>query len=378
MSDGKVPMSALRLFGIAAIAGMAAGAIGLYVMGGPSGNNQPTVTASADAACQGREETLARLDTAIGGEVAAMLPADPSRPLGDLAFNDPDGQPMQLADLSGKVLLVNLWATWCAPCRHEMPALDELQREMGGEDFEVVAVNVETGDDAKPKAFLDEIGVDALGFYRDNTVGLFNELKRRNLALGLPVTLEPDGMRRNDAGELLRVEFLNDSQSFERIIAPYVENLRRLGVDAVQTRIDNAQMEARTRPPSYDMDIITGNARASLIPGADLKQFYGSETADVSAFNVMGLKSMAVDRLIEHVIAAESMESLTTAVHALDRVLRAERFWVPQWFKDSHTVAYFDMYEHPETLPPFAMGELDFWWYNPGKAAALRAAGVLR
>jgi thiol-disulfide isomerase/thioredoxin len=87
------------------------------------------------------------------------------------------------------VLLVNLWATWCAPCRHEMPALDELQREMGGEDFEVVAVNVETGDDAKPKAFLDEIGVDSLAFYRDNTVGLFNELKRRNLALGLPVTL---------------------------------------------------------------------------------------------------------------------------------------------------------------------------------------------
>lgn len=192
MSDGKVPMSALRLFGIAAIAGMAAGAIGLYVMSGPSGNNQPTVTAGADAACQGREETLARLDTAIGGEVAAMLPADPSRPLDDLAFNDPDGQPMQLADLSGKVLLVNLWATWCAPCRHEMPALDELQREMGGADFEVVAVNVETGDDAKPKAFLDEIGVDSLGFYRDNTVGLFNELKRRNLALGLPVTLLVD------------------------------------------------------------------------------------------------------------------------------------------------------------------------------------------
>ncbi|NMG38266.1 redoxin family protein [Chelativorans sp. ZYF759] len=189
MSDGKVHMSALRLFGIAAIAGMAAGAIGLYVMGGPSGNNAPSATAGVEAACQGREATLARIDPMIGGEVAAMLPADPSRSLGDLAFDDPDGQPIQLADLSGRLLLVNLWATWCAPCRHEMPALDQLQREMGGEEFEVVAINVETGDDAKPKAFLDEIGVDSLGFYRDNTVGLFNELKRRNLALGLPVTL---------------------------------------------------------------------------------------------------------------------------------------------------------------------------------------------
>jgi len=189
MSDGKVPMSPLRLLGIAALAGMAAGAIGLYVMGAPSGNNAPAATATAEAACQGREETLARIDPAIGGEVAAMLPAEPSRPLGDLVFDDPDGQPMQLADLSGKTLLVNLWATWCAPCRHEMPALDQLQREMGSDTFEVVAINVETGDDVKPKAFLDEIGVDSLAFYRDDTVGLFNELKRRNLAVGLPVTL---------------------------------------------------------------------------------------------------------------------------------------------------------------------------------------------
>lgn len=189
MSDGKVHMSPLRLFAIAAIAGIAVGAIGLYVIGAPSGNNAPAATAAAGPACEGREAAIARVDEAIRGEVAAMLPADPSRSLADLAFNDPEGQPMQLGDLAGKVLLVNLWATWCAPCRHEMPALDELQRELGGENFEVVAVNVETGDDVKPKAFLDEIGVDSLAFYRDNTIGLFNELRRRNLALGLPVTL---------------------------------------------------------------------------------------------------------------------------------------------------------------------------------------------
>lgn len=190
--------------------------------------------------------------------------------------------------------------------------------------------------------------------------------------------LGTDGIRRNAAGETLRVEFLNDSQSFDRIILPFVDNLRRAGVDAVHTRIDNVQLESRERPPNYDFDIVTGNARASLIPGPELKQFYGSETADVSTFNLMGLKSPAVDRLIETVIASTSREELTTATRALDRVLRAERFWIPQWFKDKHWVAYFDMYDHPENLPPFSRGELDFWWFNAEKAAALRAAGAIR
>lgn len=187
-----------------------------------------------------------------------------------------------------------------------------------------------------------------------------------------------DGLRRNARGETLRVEFLNDSQTFERIINPYVENLKRLGVDAFHTRIDNAQMQLRERPPAYDFDIVTGNARSTLVPGPELKQFYGSETADMSAFNLMGLKSPAVDRLIEKVLAASSQDELDAAVRALDRVLRAERFWVPQWYKGKHTVAYYAMYEHPENLPPYSLGELDLWWFNAEQAAALRAAGALR
>ncbi|GGE19880.1 microcin C transport system substrate-binding protein [Gemmobacter megaterium] len=198
------------------------------------------------------------------------------------------------------------------------------------------------------------------------------------MVLGLPRAAPPDMLRRNDAGQTLRVEFLNDSQTFDRILIPYVSNLRQAGVDAVMTRIDNAQMEARERPPNYDFDIVTGNARASLIPGSELKQFYGSATADMSAFNLMGLKSPAADRLIDLVVAAQTREEMETRTRALDRVLRAERFWVPQWFKAVHTVAYYDQYEHPETLPPYARGELDFWWFNAEKAAALRAAGVLR
>jgi len=187
-------------------------------------------------------------------------------------------------------------------------------------------------------------------------------------------TVGSDGLRRNAAGKVLHVEFLNDNQAFDRVINPFVENLRALGVDAVMTKVDNAQMESRTRPPEYDFDIITGNAQSGYFSGSELQQFYGSKTADVSSFNAMGLKSPAVDRLIEVVLATTTRDALTVATKALDRVLRAERFWVPQWFKNKHTVAYFDMYEHPATLPPYALGELDFWWFNPEKAAALKAA----
>jgi microcin C transport system substrate-binding protein len=191
-------------------------------------------------------------------------------------------------------------------------------------------------------------------------------------------TVGSDGMRRNAAGQVLSVEMLNDSPSFDRIMNPYIENLKSLGIDARLTRVDNAQMEARTRPPSYDFDMITGNARSAYISGSELKQYYGSETADVSAFNLMGLKSPAVDKLVDVVMASQSLDDLTVATKALDRVLRAERFWVPQWYKNTHTIAYYNMFEHPETLPPYALGELDFWWYNAEKADALRAARVLR
>ncbi|MDT8857204.1 extracellular solute-binding protein [Paracoccaceae bacterium Fryx2] len=188
----------------------------------------------------------------------------------------------------------------------------------------------------------------------------------------------PTGMRANAKGEPLRVEFINDSTSFDRIISPFIENLRALGVDAFMTRVDNAQMESRTRPPAYDFDIVTGNANSGYFSGSELEQYYGSKTADVSSFNQMGLKSPAVDRVTKSVLAATTRDELTVATMALDRVLRAERFWVPQWYKNKHTVAYYNQFEHPETLPPYALGELDFWWYNAEKAAALKAAGALR
>ena len=183
-----------------------------------------------------------------------------------------------------------------------------------------------------------------------------------------------DGLRRKD-GQVLRVEILDDSPTFDRVINPYVQNLRALGVDAVYNRVDPAQYTDRTR--SADFDMTTDQFPMAYEPGAGLKQYFGSETANDSVFNSPGVADPAVDRLIEVVMNADTQEELTPAVRALDRVLRAKRFWVPQWYKDAHTVAYYDIYEHPDPLPPYALGYLDFWWVDPAKAEKFREAGLL-
>ncbi|MBK6465965.1 MAG: ABC transporter substrate-binding protein [Rhodobacter sp.] len=187
-----------------------------------------------------------------------------------------------------------------------------------------------------------------------------------------------DGKRRNAKGEVLRLEILNDNPQFDRVILPFVENLIALGIDARLENVDQAQFEVRIRNPAYDFDMITDNALSSYIPGTELKQYYGSATADVSVFNIMGLKSAAADRLIEVIIAAKSKDELIHATRALDRVLRAEGFWIPQWYNSKRWVAYFDIYEHPAEVPPYVLGETSFWWYNAEKGAALKAKGVLK
>ena len=183
-----------------------------------------------------------------------------------------------------------------------------------------------------------------------------------------------DGIRRNAAGETLKLEILNDIQSFDRVINPFVENLQKLGIDAVHTRVDNAQMTERER--NFDFDMVTGNFRTSLTSGAGLKRYFGSESADISLFNLAGYRSEAADRLIEDVIAAGDRKTLNDATRALDRVLRAEVFWVPQWFRNTHNIAYYDMYRYPDTLPPYALGILDFWWFDQDAFARLKAEGA--
>ena len=183
-----------------------------------------------------------------------------------------------------------------------------------------------------------------------------------------------DGMRRNAAGEPLTVEFLNASALFDRIINPYVENLRAIGVDASLNRVDPAQLSQRQR--DQDFDIVTDHFPMGYEPGSSMRQYFGTLGADESLFNVPGLADEGVDRLLEIVIGAETQEDLTVAVSALDRVLRAKMIRVGQWYNPNHWVSYYDMYRYPETLPPYALGFLDFWWIDPEAEAALRAQGA--
>ncbi|KQT53961.1 MULTISPECIES: thiol:disulfide interchange protein TlpA [unclassified Aureimonas] len=180
--------------GLAALAlGALSGAGVLYVMETRSGNE-----AMSAAACGEDEAARAALDAGARGEVAAVQPLDTPFDASSLAFKDGDGKPATLSGFAGQTLLVNLWATWCLPCRAEMPALDTLERERGDEAFAVVPINVDLGEAEKPKAFYTETGLTSLPFYRDETMGVFNDLKARGLALGLPVTLlvDPAGCAR--------------------------------------------------------------------------------------------------------------------------------------------------------------------------------------
>lgn len=177
-----------RLIMIAAIAGITAGAVAVYVRSMGSGNGMDGLTTASAGQCEGSAELAKSVSAFSKGEVAAMAAAQPPRPL-QLAFKGPEGKDMTVADLSGKTVLLNLWATWCVPCREEMPALNALQSTMGGNDFEVVAVNIDTGSDQKPKNFYQDYKIDKLAFYSDSSMGVFNAVKKEGLAFGLPATL---------------------------------------------------------------------------------------------------------------------------------------------------------------------------------------------
>lgn len=184
-----------------------------------------------------------------------------------------------------------------------------------------------------------------------------------------------DGVRKNAKGETLTVEILNDSPSFERIINPYIKNLVKLGIDAKLTSVDPAQEAERRK--TFDYDITVQRYVMSLTPGIELRSIFSSKTADTpGSSNLTGIANPAIDALITVIEGAETREDLNVAVKALDRALRAMHIWVPQWYKGSHNIAYLDVYEYPENLPPYAMGEMDFWWYSEEKAQKLKQAGA--
>ena len=156
-------------------------------------------------------------DFAVGPMAAFLVKAErPSVP--DLAFKDSSGSEIKLSKWQGRVVLLNLWATWCAPCRKEMPALNAVQKQLGSKDFEVVALSVDRKGLAASSAFLKETGADSLGLYADETAKSLDDLQ----ALGLPVTLLIDRKGR-EIGRLLGPAEWNSAEAVALIKAAISE-----------------------------------------------------------------------------------------------------------------------------------------------------------
>jgi microcin C transport system substrate-binding protein len=191
-------------------------------------------------------------------------------------------------------------------------------------------------------------------------------------------TVGDDGLRRKD-GKTLKMAMVHSRTDLLPVMNAYVENLRALGVDASFEIIDDPQLQERASPPNFEFDALpTTVVNGGLEPGGVLKQAWASVAKDNSSRNRMGYANPVVDKILELVEAADSRDALHTTVRALDRVLRSEFVIVPRYYKKDNWVAYYNMYEYPETLPPYALGELSIWWYNPEKADALKAKGVLK
>jgi thiol-disulfide isomerase/thioredoxin len=185
-SSGKKRLAMMVAGGIA---GLGLGLAGVY------GIATLTRNAGGNPACRPAVEIAKKVAPFARGEVAAINVAKGPLEVPDLAFADAAGKPMSLASFRGRMVLLNLWATWCVPCRKEMPTLDALEGELGAEDFQVVAINIDTRDPDKPKRFLKDIGVQKLAYYADPSAKVFQDLKAIGRAFGMPTTMliDPKG-----------------------------------------------------------------------------------------------------------------------------------------------------------------------------------------
>ncbi|MXQ08483.1 ABC transporter substrate-binding protein [Alphaproteobacteria bacterium GH1-50] len=204
---------------------------------------------------------------------------------------------------------------------------------------------------------------------------------RRNLRRALRLmeaagyTPGSDGLLRNAAGETLKVEFLEDTQSLDRIILPYIENLKTLGVDATYNRVDPSQYQSLRQSNEFDMRI--DSYRNGLTEGSGLQQKFGCDDRD-DIFNPAGYCNEVVDEIALRLLEVETYDEMATMVRAIDRIMRYDYFVVPTWMLQKNWVAYYDMFEYPENLPEFGLGHLDYWWINPEKQAELKAVGALK
>ena len=189
---------------------------------------------------------------------------------------------------------------------------------------------------------------------------------------GLPIS---QGKRLLPNGEVFAIEFLIDEASFQPHHASFIRNLSQLGIDASLRLIDAVQFRARVE--AFDFDITVERLSLSATPGDSIRPYFTSQAAATKgSYNLAGIANPAVDALVETIIAARTRSDLTVACRALDRVFRAGRYWVPQWYATTHRVAYWDEFSHPEKPARYAagVGARENWWYDTAKAAKLEQA----
>ena len=179
-----------------------------------------------------------------------------------------------------------------------------------------------------------------------------------------------DGKRVTPQGERISIEFLIEEPSFQPHHMPYIKNLNTLGIDANVRIIDSAQLQKRRN--DFDYDVVIQRFGFSSTPGDSLRSYFSAQAASLKGSqNLAGIADPAIDAMIDKIIAAGSREELTTACRALDRLIRAGRYWVPQWHKASHWLAYWDVFSRPATKPRYARGMPDTWWYDRDKASKI-------
>lgn len=206
-SGGKLSLArSLWLAAVAALVGFGA----VYLMAQPHDN-------AAVVAVQGEEPAAAPKPAGSGSEMAAFVAKATPQAVPAFTFHDKDGKALTIADFKGKTVLLNLWATWCAPCRHEMPALDRLQAALGSDKFEVVALSLDKDGVDKARKFLGEIKVSHLGFYIDPTGSEGFKLK----PVGLPTTLLIDAEGREIGRLAGPAEW--DSEAAKSLISAHVK-----------------------------------------------------------------------------------------------------------------------------------------------------------
>jgi len=184
-----------------------------------------------------------------------------------------------------------------------------------------------------------------------------------------------DGKRQLPNGEAFKIEFLVDEPSLQPHHAPYIKNLGTLGIEASLRIVDAVQYRARVE--DFDFDMTMERFSASATPGDSLRPFFTSQAAATKgSYNLAGIASPAIDALIDKIIGADNRTDLTIACRAFDRVFRAGRYWVPQWYRATHPVAYWDVFDHPAKPARYAqgVGAPDNWWWDANKAAKLEQA----